>query len=125
MHFAPAVLRAIIHLAITFAAPPISSMASMRLARKGSAVPDAHAHSDEERFAAWRARASARHPLYATAAGEVGRIPRGVTLELKPPAHGKGAEKFSDGFLGGPYRDTGLNTSASRHRFLKELDGAA
>lgn len=75
------------------------------------------------RFAAWKARESARHPLYATSAGEYGKVPRGVVVDLKPPTAGKGGG-FSDTFLGGPFRDTGLNTTVSKSRFMKELDGS-
>jgi hypothetical protein len=43
--------------------------------------------------------------------------------ELEPPKWGKGkGESFSKTFIE-PYKYSGLDVSATKHRFLKELDG--
>jgi hypothetical protein len=81
-----------------------------------------HALSALSRFEAEQQRKAKQHPLFSTSAAEYGKVPRGVSLEVKPPEHGKiGA--FTQAFpTGAPSKDTRLTTSTSKHRYLSALD---
>ncbi len=83
------------------------------------------AYSEEElaRFEQYRARQSAHHPLYSTETGMIGSAPPGVKVEVRPPEHGKGkGEALSKSHVGN-FRFSGLDTTTTRHPYLKELDG--
>lgn len=40
------------------------------------------------KFEEYQKRQSKAHPLYSTSASEIGKVPRGVTVQLRPPEHG-------------------------------------
>ena len=61
------------------------------------------------------------HPLYATEASRYGAVPRGVVVALKKPEAAKAGD-FSCHFVASKERNTLLNTSKVKSRFLKELD---
>jgi hypothetical protein len=75
-----------------------------------------------ERFAAYQARLSKNHPLYTIESREVGKAPVGHKMVIEPPKHGKKGG-FSTTFTGGNYEFSGLQTAATKHRYLSELDG--
>jgi hypothetical protein len=104
--------------------------------------------SSHRRFEAEQRRKAAQHPLFSTSAAEYGKVPRGASADCKmvcfkqggrregtvrfrvstsfarsdQPEHGKKGA-FSTTFPSGPpAKDTRLNTSTSKNRFLPEFD---
>ncbi len=65
--------------------------------------------------------AGKNHPLYETEQSKYGRIPRGVSVVLKKPEAAKAGD-FSCHFVQSKERNTLLDTSKVKSRFMKELD---
>jgi hypothetical protein len=62
------------------------------------------------------------HPLYATASGDIGKVPRGLEVALVPPVAAKQGG-FSKTFTaGGAVRSQSLITAMAKNRFHSALD---
>jgi hypothetical protein len=65
--------------------------------------------------------AGKNHPLYVTEQAKYGQIPRGVIVKLQKPIAAKAGD-FSCHFLPNKERNTLLNTSRVKSKYMKELD---
>ena len=76
----------------------------------------------QTKYLAYKNRQSKNHPLYQTAMGDYGKIPRGVEVNIVPPIAGKQGG-FSQTFTaGGATRSQSLITSISKSKFHSALD---
>lgn len=74
----------------------------------------------QEKYAASQVRGK-NHPLYVTEQSKFGQVPRGVKVKLQTPEFAKAGD-FSCHFLPNKERNTALNTSSVKSRYMKELD---